>query len=326
MLRVFASSLTLSAALLVLLPAASSFAQDPVGADAVQKPRLQEMLAAGDEGMIVATFKRHPNATLPFIDSFLEGGLAILEKGSKEGGTPSTEAKGEAAQSFRMGVRFAKLADQAFGGTDFSEYANAFASWSPSEQKAFRQGQQLFRQGMKLAKTDATKAIEALESSQRLAESLADTWGQAMAYGALADLYLAQAESQTKAGGKGELGEAAEGLLAKADQAARAAVTLNRKVRLDEDRVAALSTAAKVIKAVGGKAESRATPLQEAWSLIRRHQGMSAELRKSVADDLVAAFEELKRPDAAAEVRRELEESNAPGEAKGESGAAPAKP
>lgn len=312
MLRSFRALRLPSAALLTLAFAAtclslpSALAEDPVGADAVSRERLGPMLAAGDEGMIVATFKRRPGSTLPFIDSYLEGGLALIEKGAKEG----KDATAEATQSFRMGVRFAKLADQAFGGTDFSDYANAFASWSPSEQKAFREGQRLFREGMKVMKgekPDPAKAIESLERSLRLAEGLNDTWGQAMAQGALADVQFARYEAmKTASGADAKASDAADSLLVRADQAARAAVTLNRKVRLDEDRVGALLTMAKTAKALGGRSEARAVPLQEAWALVRRDMSMSAELRGTVADALIQAFDEMKRPDAADEVRREL--------------------
>jgi hypothetical protein len=297
--RRLAASFALSVFVAIVSAPICLGAEDRVGADAVSKERLQAMLTAGDDGMIVATFKRHPNATLPFIDSYLEGGLALIEKGAaKEGEQPTADA----VQSYRMGIRFAKLADQAFGGTDFTDYANAFASWSPSEQKAFREGQKLFREGMKMAKDDPAKATQTLERSLGLADGLDDTWGQAMAQGALATLYLAQAEAKGGLGG----GDAAEVLLTKADQASRAAVTLNRKVRLDEDRVNALLTTAKVIKAMGGKPDARSTPLQEAWSLVRSDAAMSAELRKAVGEALMATFEELKRPDAVEEIRREL--------------------
>lgn len=298
----------LAAAVLSLSVALVALAEDGNG-DAMAKTRLQTMLLAGDEGMVVATFKRYPGQTLPFIDSYLEGGLAMIEKAEKaekaEAGKGSGDAHPDAQQSFRMGIRFAKLADTAFGGTDFSDYANAFASWSPSEQKSFREGQRLFKEGMKLAKDEPAKAIDTLERSLRLADSLNDTWGQIMAQGGLAELFLA-------AGGEEQA--------AKAEQAARAAVTLSRKVRLDEDRVSALRVHAKAIGALGGKAEARATPLQEAWALLRRDASMSPELRAAVANDLIAAFEELKRPDAAAEVRKELGGTNdatsAPGAAK----------
>lgn len=278
----------LAAAVLSLSVALVALAEDGSG-DAMAKTRLQTMLLAGDEGMVVATFKRYPGQTLPFIDSYLEGGLALIEKA--EAGKQAGDAHPDAQQSFRMGIRFAKLADTAFGGTDFSDYANAFASWSPSEQKSFREGQRLFKEGMKLAKDEPAKAIDTLGRSLRLAESLNDTWGQIMAQGALAELFLA-------AGGEEQA--------AKAEQSARAAVTLSRKVRLDEDRVSALRVHAKAIGALGGKAEARATPLQEAWTLLRRDASMSPELRAAVANDLIAAFEELKRPDAADEVRKEL--------------------
>lgn len=249
------------------------------------KSRLVAMLTSGDEGMIVATFKRHPGQTLPFIDSYLEGGLAMIEKRGDAGIS-------EAQQSFRMGIRFAKLADQAFGGTDFSDYANAFASWSRAEQISFREGQKLFREGMKAAKESPATAVETLERSLRITERLNDTWGQVMAHGGLAEVQLA-------IGG--------EDAAVKAEQASRAAATLSRKVRLDEDRITALRNHAKAIKALGGKAEAQATPLQEAWQLLRRDQSISAELRTAVAQDLMATFEELKRPDAAAEVRKELD-------------------
>ncbi len=295
----------LAAAVMSLSVALVAPAEEGSG-DAMAKIRLQTMLLAGDEGMVVATFKRYPGQTLPFIDSYLEGGLAMIEKAEKaEAGKQAGDAHPDAQQSFRMGIRFAKLADTAFGGTDFSEYANAFASWSPSEQKSFREGQRLFKEGMRLAKDEPAKAIDTLDRSLRLAETLNDTWGQIMAQGALAELYLA-------AGGEEQA--------AKAEQSARAAVTLSRKVRLDEDRVSALRVHAKAIGALGGKAEARATPLQEAWTLLRRDASMSPELRAAVANDLIAAFEELKRPDAAAEVRKELggttDAKPAPGAAK----------
>src|SRR5688572_1964677 len=90
---------------IIIMNGTSAFAAN----DAMDKSRLETMLAGGDTGMIVQIFKRHPGHTLPFIDSYLEGGLAMIEKGEDATGT------GKALESFRIAVKFAKLADEAFG-------------------------------------------------------------------------------------------------------------------------------------------------------------------------------------------------------------------
>jgi hypothetical protein len=267
-------------------PAAPAVADPAAAPHAMDKTRLLAMLIDGDHGMIVATFRRHPGRTLPFVDGFLEGGLAIIEKRGDAGAH-------EAKESFRTGIAFAKLADQAFGGSDFADYANAFASWSREEQRSFREGQRLFREGMKLAKDDRAKAIATLEQSLRITERLDDTWGQVMAQGGLAGLHI-----------EGESEESA----ARAESSARAAATLARKVRLDEDRIVALRQLAQAIKRLGQKAEAQATPLQEAWTLIRKDPSISAELRDGVGADLIAVFEAMKRPDAVEATKAELAE------------------
>ncbi len=288
-----ASPMTVPVAQNAPAPSAQAAAPAPAATsrDAMDKQRLLSMLLNGDEGMIVATFRRHPGRTLPFIDSFLEGGLAIVEKRGDAGEL-------EALESYRTGIRFAKLADQAFGGTDFSDYANAFASWSREEQLAFREGQKLFREGMKLAKEDRAKAIATLERSLRITERLDDTWGQVMAHGGLAGLHL-EDESDDAA--------------ARADASSRAAVSLARKVRLDEDRIAALRNLARAIGRLNQqRAEAQATPLQEAWTLIRRSPTVDAELRDAVGADLIAVFEAMKRPDAVEAIKAELAEMAKP--------------
>jgi hypothetical protein len=268
-------------------PTTAPAAATPTAAPhAMDKQRLLSMLLSGDDGMIVATFRRYPGRTLPFVDGFLEGGLAMIEKKGDAGEL-------DAQQSYRTGIKFAKLADQAFGGTDFSDYANAFASWSREEQRDFREGQKLFREGMKLAKEDRAKAIATLERSLRITERLDDTWGQVMAQGGLARLHI-----------EGESDEAA----VRAESSARAAANLARKVRLDEDRIVALRHLARAIKRLGQKAEAQATPLQEAWTLLRRYPSFDAELRDGVGADLIAVFEAMKRPDAVEVIKAELAE------------------
>ena len=65
---------------IIIMNGTSAFAAN----DAMDKSRLEKMLADSDTGMIVQIFKRHPGHTLPFIDSYLEGGLAMIEKGEMQ--------------------------------------------------------------------------------------------------------------------------------------------------------------------------------------------------------------------------------------------------
>jgi hypothetical protein len=259
------------------LSAMPGFADDvpKIGADAVEKNRLEKMLADGDTGMIIAVFKRHPGRTLPFIDGYLEGGLAMIEKADP---AANDAAAAQAAASFRTGIQFAKLADEAFQDTSFSDYANAFASWSPSEQKVFRQGQRLFREGMKAAKDDPAapqKALTLFRESLKLADSLGDTWGRAMAQAAIAEHAL-------KVGSEEENRNA--------HVAAFWAIDLYGKLKLQDDYVQALRMGAVTREALGDKAAGLQF-LSQAWNVVKDDPSIDAATRQAVLDDYLAALE-----------------------------------
>jgi hypothetical protein len=258
----------LRALVLVVAASASIAFALPQGAgedDVFVKDRLIAFVNGDNGALVVATFRRYPGRSLPFIDSFLEGGLAMIEK------DPAKEA--DAMQSFRMGVKFAKLADEAFGGTAFSEYATSFASWSPSERTAFREGQRLFREGMKTMKDDPKAAIPLFEKSLRLADSLGDTWGRAMAWGGLA-------QAHAKIGGDNR---------ALAADAAATAAELYGQVRLTDDAAQALITLADVVPTPQGKI----TALRKAWYVASQDQTIELATRIVIADRLATELEAL---------------------------------
>ncbi|MBL9150444.1 MAG: hypothetical protein JNM94_17295 [Phycisphaerae bacterium] len=259
-LRAFALVVAATATVTFVAPARA--AED----DVFVKERLVGFLNADNGALVVATFKRYPGRTLPFIDSFLEGGLAMIEK------DPAKEA--DAMQSFRTGVKFAKLADEAFGGTAFTDYATSFASWSPSERVSFREGQRLFREGMKTMKDDPKAAIASFEQSLRLADSLGDTWGRAMAWGGLA-------QAHAKIGGDNR---------ALAADAATTAAELYGQVRLTDDAAQALITLADVVPTPQGKI----TALRKAWYLASQDQTIELATRIVIADRLATELEALK--------------------------------
>lgn len=270
------------AALALLAPLAGGVAGADVPKDVFDKQRL-EMLGRDDKGQVIAIFRRYPGRALPFIDGYLEGGLAILEK------DPLRDQ--DALRSFRTGIAFAQLADEAFGGTTFSRYANAFASWSPSEQKSFREGQRLFREGMKGLKENPEGAIEPLERSLSLAEQLGDTWGQAMAHGALAKAYR-------KRGG--------DGATSRAGDAARAAADLNEALRLSDDQIEALL----VVSELEARPLRVTETLGKAWAVASSDPSVGAELRTTVAERLATELERLGDPSQAARLRDEARRKN----------------
>ncbi len=269
--------------------------------EAMDRGRLQTMLVDGDTGMVMATFKRYPGAVLPFIDSYFEGGLAMIEK---EGDAAADKAKA----SFRMGIKFAKLADEALGSKSFSAYANAFASWSPTEQKQFREGQRLFREGMKLAKTDRAKALASLEESLTIATKLGDLWGQGMALSGLAEVQFA--------------GDGAD-RLAQAQSRAQQAIFIYEPLSMQDDLIDLHRLAGRACvesKNAGGAYQH----LDAAWSMVSG-SGRDAATKLAVAKEFRAALEGNTSPSARNRVES-LDAEIAKLEGKAPPAAAPASP
>lgn len=229
--------------------------------DVMDKARLEKMLADGDTGMIVQVFKRRPGRTLPFIDRYFEGGLAMIEKGDD----PEM-----ALGQFRMGIRFAEVADKTFTVQAFSDYANSFASWSPSEQKSFREGQREFKNGAK--EQDPAKARPHLERSLALAQSLGDLWGQVMAKTALAELMLKAGEFKAA--------------VAMATEAAQQSSDL----RLNEDCAQAFRLAgAAALKT--DQPTSSVAYLSQAWAMVESDRDIDSALREGIYNEYLAVLE-----------------------------------
>ncbi len=271
-----------SAALALVMLAAGAMGADDAARDAMDRARLEKMLADGDTGMVRMTFSRYPSRTLPFIDRYLEGGLAMIEKG---------EPAEQALASFRTGIKFAAIADEAFHETVFTDYANAFASWSPSEQKKFREGQRLFKEAMGV-KDDPAKAITMLRQSLNLAASLGDAWGQAMAYSALGSM-MSQAS----------MGDDAQLALVKS-------VELNSRLKLQDDFVDSLM-------ALGRLRQTMAMPdkgvgyFRQAYATVSADLSFDLKKVDEVCDAYIASLEDAGRKDEVEKVRKEVADRKA---------------
>ncbi len=236
-------------------------AAPPTGDDAMDKSRLEKMLADGDDGMIMQVFKRYPSRTLPFIDQYFEGGLAMIEKG---------EDQANANAEFRKGIKFAAIADKAFIVQAFSEYANSFASWSPSEQKAFREGQRLFKKTRK--EQDPAQIRKQLERSREIAESLGDGWGVVMASVALAEQLTAAGENK------------------QAIELVKSVAQLAADLRLNED----CAKAYRIAGAAAMKTEyptSGVSYLAQAWEIVRTDRTIDAEFRAETLQEYLAILD-----------------------------------
>ncbi|MCA9285557.1 MAG: hypothetical protein KDA22_10095, partial [Phycisphaerales bacterium] len=240
--------------------------------DAMTAERLERMLAAGDKSMVVQTFRRHPTEVLPFIDGYLEGGLAMIEQGKDAD---------EAMASFRRGIAFAELADTAFSEAIFVEYSAGFASWSPTEQRLFREGQKAYRDGRQA--TDPAVAVPLLQRSYDLAEQLGDSWGMAMA-------------SERLAAGLAALGRSEE-----AGKVVAKAIELNSRLQLRDQHVRSLVLCGDIRRDMktpdGGVGHYRL-----AWQLLP--STADAAWRRKVLQSYVAAVERS-NPGEAERLRKE---------------------
>lgn len=247
--------------------------------DAFDKARMEAVLARGDDATLREAFRREPGHTLPFVDQYLEGALKMTEK---DGPTAASRA----LESYRTGMRFAKLADETFAETIFSEYARSFAGWSSADQKKFREGQRLFKAGMAAGKEKPAEGLKVLRESLQRAEELGDWWGQAMAHGGIAETALA-------AGGDEHLELALE--------AAGRAVQLNTRLRLLEDVVAAHLVRASVLER--REPQSALGPLREAWTIARSDRSIPPELRATAKGRLLRALDGAGMREEAEKVR-----------------------
>ena len=243
--------------------------------DAMDAKRLETMLENGDDRWIIQTFRRHPSETLPFVDQYLEGGLKIIEDGG---------SADKARESMRTGLKFAELADQAFNEEIYGNYAAAFGSWSPEEQKDFRKGQANYREARKM--DDPAAAIEKLEESFALANTLQDAWGVAMYQTAIAQNLLKQ----------GKHDEAA--------QVAKQAVNLNGRLRLRSGFVRANVIVGKALTETGPYKEAN-DHLAAAWNTLVDDDPMT--LRDEVRDAYIAILEKAGDTAAAAKLRESKE-------------------
>lgn len=246
--------------------------------DAVTRDRLENMLAHQDTAQIVQVFKRHRGRVLPFVDSYLEGALKQIESG-----TDSEDVR----EVFRRGVEFADLASDALGDRAIHEYAASFASWSPTEQRNFRAGQQAYRAGRTIEKDGgaAADAYASYERSYKLAKSLGDYWGEAMALSGMARMGSA-------------LGQTNEIV-----RNGRSAAALYRRLGLDSAEVEVLL----IVGAQLSTLDSRRGGLPDysrAWYLVQ-DRPVGDELRERVYTIYLAAMKERGRPEDIAELQRQ---------------------
>ncbi|HMN97177.1 MAG TPA: hypothetical protein PKC43_11870 [Phycisphaerales bacterium] len=241
--------------------------------DTLSRARLERMLADGDTLWIVQVFRRRPGDVLPFVDHYLESGLESIEKGG------DVDA---AREGYRTAVRFAELANQAFGEVIFTEYAASFASWGELEQQRFREGQRLYREARSKAKSSPEEAVALHRRSLALAEPLGDAWGVAMNQLAIADLCLGLERFQ-------------EG-----HDAALKAMEVFGRIQLRPSYVRALTTCAKLRQALGFPDQGTG---QLRMALTALPAGAAPETRQEIVDALLAALERVGRKDEADRIR-----------------------
>lgn len=250
---------------------------DPKEAARKEREELEGMLESGDTRSLSRWFTQNRDKALPFIDSYLEGGLAMIEKGEDEA---------EAQASFEKGVAFARVASQGLREPAYHKYASAFASWTPEQRVSFREGQKLFGAGRKaLAEGDAEKSLELHQESFAKARPLGDLWGMAMAQGGMGS---------------------ANAALGKHEEALRAfdqAVALNAKLGL---RMSELMTRVAQSKSYRAMSRSRAA----AGTMMEAERKLNDDDPKpvvvAVLMELAEAYDAMGQPEHAERYRNRI--------------------
>ena len=241
--------------------------------------RMAKWNSSTDAEVIIQVFRRNDDQVLPFIDDYFEGGLSMIEKGGPGSGLAALE-------SFRKGLDYARLADRAFGGTTFTDYAASFASWSSEEQKRFREGQKEYRAG-KDAMADPAKALAHFEKSLSLAEPLGDTWGSAMALGGMAEALLKLDQAD------------------RACTAAEMATDLYTELRLRKAQIGVMLTAAAALQA-GNRSSDCQNRIEAAVARLRPTD--EAAFREKVVLQCCELLETLGKNSDAQTLRKRFEQ------------------
>ncbi|HUR27361.1 MAG TPA: hypothetical protein VM509_04190 [Planctomycetota bacterium] len=269
---------TLASFALLLLSSSLPFARESAPQEDV-RARFEALDDQHDEAALVQLWKDHPGETLGTIDSYLEGSLKKLERDPKV-------APAELAAMRARAVRGAKAADIAFGTAIFSDYAAAFASWKPEEQKRFRAGQSLFREALQaLKKNDARACVDKARASLELALPLGDWWGSAMAWNAMAR------------------GEAASNEPAKALEHALQARLVDHDLRLLDSEADDLALAAAAASALD--AHGRALSLARAGATLA-HELADRDAETKFLEQVLRAQEKLGDAEGMAKTREEI--------------------
>jgi hypothetical protein len=146
------------------------------------KDLYEAALKAGDDTRLRQAFHDEGWQILSFIDSHCEGWLALKESGA----LATEDGKKQSDDMQATGRKLAAMADEVLGNTRLVNYVTSFYGWNDEQQKRFREGQKLYKQGATLAHEartpeEAMNAISPLQQSLGDARALGDTWGQSMA-------------------------------------------------------------------------------------------------------------------------------------------------
>lgn len=270
---------------------ASGMPQAPATAEpGLAAARLERWLEDGDTTLITQSLRRHPEQVLPFFDRYLETGLKLIE------GKATYE---DSMKELRKGVRFGQLATDAFRDPIFAEYAANFAGWSTAEQRNFRAGQQAFKEGaraMKGGKPDEARVL--FQQSFDLAEPLGDVWGMQMALRGLADAAMALQDWST------------------ANDVSIKGMDLSSRLQLRTDEIEMILICVEARKQLKTP-DSGLGHARLGWSKVKRSD--PPELRRQVAEALVATLERMNQKPEATKIRAEAGLDAATGDAPADS-------
>ena len=161
-------------------------------------PHLYDALyATGQDARLKQALGENGWDLLGYIQTQLDAWLALFPKDGD--GTAKDPAR--AAELEEKGRKLAKMADESLLDSRFRNYVETVLGWSPEQRQAFREEQDLYKQGLAIAEaargpSEAAAALTPLQQALERARKLGDGRAQSQALVAIGNLQAANRDEQ----------------------------------------------------------------------------------------------------------------------------------
>ena len=161
-------------------------------------PHLYDALyATGQDARLKQALSENAWDLIGYIQTQLDSWLALFPKD----GDGAAKDPARATELAEKGRKLAKLADESLLDSRFQNYVETVLAWNPDQRQAFREEQDLYKQGLAIAEaarepSEAAAALTPLQQSLERARKLGDGRTQSLALVAIGNLQAVNRDEQ----------------------------------------------------------------------------------------------------------------------------------